>query len=73
MNAVAHRDYSMAGARVRLHMFGNRLELHVPGALANTLTPESMDSRQYSRNELDRIVAGSLSGEQTGKLWCGRT
>ena len=52
VNAVAHRDYSMAGARVRLHLFGNRLELHVPGALANTLTPESMDSRQYSRNEL---------------------
>lgn len=52
VNAVAHRDYSMAGARVRLHMFGDRLELHVPGALANTLTPESMDSRQYSRNEL---------------------
>jgi len=52
VNAVAHRDYSMAGARVRLHMFEDRLELHVPGALANTLTPESMDSRQYSRNEL---------------------
>ena len=52
VNAVAHRDYSMAGARVRLHLFGNRLELHVPGALANTLTPDSMDSRQYSRNEL---------------------
>ena len=52
VNAVAHRDYSMAGARVRLHLFGNRLELHVPGTLANTLTPESMDSRQYSRNEL---------------------
>ena len=52
VNAVAHRDYSMAGARVRLHMFGNRLELYVPGALANTLTPDSMDSRQYSRNEL---------------------
>ena len=52
VNAVAHRDYSMAGARVRLHLFGNRLELYVPGALANTLTPESMDSRQYSRNEL---------------------
>ena len=52
VNAVAHRDYSMAGARVRLHLFGNRMALHVPGALANTLTPESMDSRQYSRNEL---------------------
>ena len=52
VNAVAHRDYSMAGARVRLHLFGNRLELYVPGALANTLTPDSMDLRQCSRNEL---------------------
>ena len=52
VNAVAHRDYSMAGARVRLRLFGNRLELYVPGALANTLMPDSMDSRQYSRNEL---------------------
>ncbi len=52
VNAVAHRDYSMAGARVRLHMFGDRIELYVPGALANTLTPESMPLRQYSRNEL---------------------
>ena len=52
VNAVAHRDYSMAGARVRLHMFADRLELHVPGALANTLTPDSMALRQYNRNEL---------------------
>ena len=52
VNAVAHRDYSMAGARIRLHMFTNRLELYVPGALANTLTVESMADRQYSRNEL---------------------
>ena len=52
VNAVAHRDYSMAGARVRLHMFADRLELHVPGALANTLTPDSMHLRQSSRNEL---------------------
>ena len=52
MNAVAHRDYSMAGARVRLHMFGDRLELYVPGALANTLTPDSLHLRQSSRNEL---------------------
>ncbi|PIE22548.1 MAG: transcriptional regulator [Planctomycetota bacterium] len=52
VNAVAHRDYSMAGARIRLHMFKDRLELFVPGGLANTLTPESMELRQYSRNEL---------------------
>ena len=52
VNAVAHRDYSMAGARIRLHMFGDRLELYVPGALANTLTPDSLHLRQSSRNEL---------------------
>ena len=52
VNAVAHRDYSMAGARIRLHMFADRLELYVPGSLANTLTTDSMHLRQYSRNEL---------------------
>ena len=52
VNAVAHRDYSVAGARVRLHMFGDRLELYVPGALANTLTPDSLYLRQANRNEL---------------------
>ena len=52
VNAVAHRDYSMAGARIRLHLFGDRLELYVPGALANTLSPDSLHLRQASRNEL---------------------
>lgn len=52
INAVAHRDYSMAGARVRLHLFGDRLELYVPGGLVNTLTPDSLHLRQANRNEL---------------------
>ena len=52
VNAVAHRDYSLAGARVRLHMFGDRIELYVPGALPNTLTPDTMHLRQSNRNEL---------------------
>ena len=52
VNAVAHRDYSVAGARIRLHLFGDRLELYVPGALANTLAPDSLHLRQSSRNEL---------------------
>ena len=52
VNAVAHRDYSLAGARIRLHLFGDRLELYVPGGLANTLTPDSLHLRQANRNEL---------------------
>lgn len=55
VNAVAHRDYSMAGMRIRLHLFSDRLELRVPGALANTLTPDSLHLRQASRN--DAIVS----------------
>ena len=52
VNAVAHRDYSMAGARVRLHLFADRMELYVPGELANTLTTDSLHLRQANRNEL---------------------
>ena len=38
VNAVAHRDYSMYGTRIRLHMFSDRIELYSPGALSNTMT-----------------------------------
>lgn len=51
VNAVAHRDYSMHGSRIRLHMFADRIELYSPGALANTLTVEDLAYRQASRNE----------------------
>ena len=67
VNAVAHRDYSMAGARVRLHMFGDRLELHVPGALANTLTPDSLHLRQSSPERADRLASRTLSGTQRSR------
>ncbi len=50
-NAVAHRDYSMAGSKVRLRIFDDRLELYTPGSLVNTMTPESLPHRQASRNE----------------------
>ncbi|WP_293715278.1 ATP-binding protein, partial [Thiolapillus sp.] len=50
-NAVAHRDYSMAGAKVRLRLFDDRLELYTPGMLPNTMTPESLPYRQAARNE----------------------
>ncbi len=51
-NAVAHRDYSMHGSKIRLRLFDNRLELYVPGMLANTMTTEHLPHRQVARNEV---------------------
>ncbi len=50
-NAVAHRDYSMAGSKVRLRLFADRLEIYSPGMLPNTMTPEGLPYRQAARNE----------------------
>ncbi len=51
VNAVAHRDYSIYGSKIRLRMYADRLELFSPGALANTITVESLPLRQAARNE----------------------
>ncbi len=51
VNAVAHRDYSLYGAKIRLRMFDDRLELYSPGAIPNTLTVDSLAYRQFARNE----------------------
>ncbi|EKD36539.1 MAG: hypothetical protein ACD_75C01473G0006 [uncultured bacterium] len=52
VNAVAHRDYSIQGSKVRLHMFADRLEIFSPGTIPNTMTIESLPLRQAARNEL---------------------
>jgi len=52
VNAVAHRDYSIPGSKIRLFMFDDRLELYSPGTLPNTVTIESLPLRQATRNEL---------------------
>ncbi|RQO83583.1 ATP-binding protein [Acidovorax sp. FJL06] len=51
VNAVAHRDYALHGARIRLHMFADRLELSTPGGLPNSLTIASMEANSITRNE----------------------
>ena len=51
VNAVAHRDYSMAGRRIRVSVFEDRVEVQSPGSLANGLRVDIMDSQQATRNE----------------------
>lgn len=52
VNAVAHRDYSIHGSKIRLFLFDDRLELYSPGPLPNSVTIESLPLRQATRNEL---------------------
>lgn len=51
VNAVAHRDYAIYGAKIRLRLFADRLELYSPGAIPNTMTVDSLPYRQAARNE----------------------
>ena len=60
VNAVAHRDYSIHGSRIRLSMFGDRVEIQSPGSLPNNLTVESMATRQATRNEILTSVLGRM-------------
>ncbi|MFP4309439.1 MAG: ATP-binding protein [Desulfococcaceae bacterium] len=52
VNAAAHRDYSVYGSKIRLHLFSDRVEIFSPGAIPNTVTIESISERQSARNEL---------------------
>ena len=51
VNAVAHRDYAVYESKIRLQMFSDRIELYSPGGLSNTLTIDTLEYRQASRNE----------------------
>ncbi len=67
VNAVAHRDYSIRGSRIRLSLFSDRLEIQSPGTLPNSLTVDNIADRQATRNEvlasmLGRMPAGDTRG-----------
>ena len=50
VNAVAHRDYSVRGSKVRLRMFSDRIELSSPGMLMNGMTVADLPYKQQARN-----------------------
>ena len=51
VNAVAHRDYSIHGSKIRLRLFEDRLELYSPGSIPNSMGVESLPHVQSVRNE----------------------
>lgn len=52
VNALAHRDYSIYGSKIRLRMFENRLEIYSPGSIPNAMTIESLAHVQSARNDI---------------------
>ena len=57
VNAVAHRDYTIAVADVEIAIFSNRIEIISPGRLPNTVTVDKMRSGyRATRNELVKEV-----------------
>ena len=77
VNAVAHRDYSMSGSKIRVSMFDDRVEIQSPGSLPNNLTVESMALRQATRNEaltsvLGRMPVGGVRGSEDRRYFMER-
>ena len=50
VNAVAHRDYSIAGDGIRLFIFKNRMEITSPGRLPGPVTIQNIKDERFSRN-----------------------
>ena len=52
VNALVHRDYRIVGTDITLLLFSDRLEIHSPGRLPNTVTLDGMISgMRYARNQ----------------------
>ena len=52
VNALVHRDYSIAGTDIMLAIFADRMEIVSPGRLPNTVTVEGMKAgARYARNQ----------------------
>ena len=69
VNAVAHRDYAIAGSKIRLFLFADRLELYSPGNLPNTITIEDMAYRTFTRNQLLVSFLSRLRSKRTGQVF----
>ncbi|MCA9902235.1 MAG: transcriptional regulator [Anaerolineae bacterium] len=50
VNAVAHRDYTIAGDSIHLFIFKDRMEVTSPGGLPGPVTIANIRSERFSRN-----------------------
>ena len=69
VNAVAHRDYSISGSKIRLFLFSDRFELYSPGGLPNTITLENLPFRVFTRNQLLVNFLSRMTSRKTGRAF----
>lgn len=50
VNALAHRDYRIAGARVEVRLYADCFEVRSPGSLPGFMTIDTLGKRHYPRN-----------------------
>ncbi|MBI5207188.1 MAG: histidine kinase, partial [Candidatus Firestonebacteria bacterium] len=68
VNAAAHRDYTISGSEIRLFIFSDRIEIHSPGKLPNTIKIENLKrTAHYTRNpELYKFLAQYGYADEVG-------
>lgn len=69
VNAVAHRDYSIHGSKIRLFLYTDRLEIYSPGKLPNDLTVEELPYRTFTRNQLLVGFLSKLRSKRTDRVF----
>lgn len=69
VNAVAHRDYSIGGSKIRLFLYADRLEVISPGALPNTVTLETLRYRRSTRNQLLVSFLSKMKSRRGGRAF----
>lgn len=60
LNALAHRDYGLAGATVDVTVWDDRIEVRSPGSLPGHITIDNMREEHYSRNRRIMSVLKAL-------------
>jgi ATP-dependent DNA helicase RecG len=59
LNAIAHRDYSIANA-IEIYIFNDRIEIKSPGALISTLTVKNLYELEGSHESRNALIARVL-------------
>ncbi len=59
LNAIAHRDYSIANA-IEIYIFNDRMEIKSPGALISTLTIKNLYELEGSHESRNSLIARVL-------------